>query len=127
MIIINIAAAALIAVMAGLGIGGGGLLVIYLTLVLKTDQLTAQGINLIFFIFSAIASLFIHFKKRRINIVTVAVFALSGIIGSLPGSYLSHNIDVAILQKIFGGLLILSGVTALFKKRAPARTDNRQG
>ncbi len=116
MIIINMAAAALIAVLAGLGIGGGGLLVIYLTLILKTEQLTAQGINLIFFIFSAVASLFIHFKKRNINIRTVTVLAITGIISSILGSYVSHNIDIGILQKIFGGLLILSGALAIFKK-----------
>ena len=116
MIIINMIAAALIAVMAGLGIGGGGLLVIYLTLVLKTDQLTAQGINLIFFIFSAVASLFVHFKKRKLDIRLITLLAVTGIIGSVPGSYISHNIDIKILQVIFGALLIFSGVMALFKK-----------
>lgn len=116
MIIINMAAATLIAVLAGLGIGGGGLLVIYLTLVLKTEQLTAQGINLIFFIFSAIASLFVHFRKRNINIRNVSILALTGIISSVLGSYLSHNMDVGILKNIFGGLLILSGIMALFQK-----------
>ena len=40
----------LIAVLSGLGVGSGGLLVIYLTLVEKVPQLTAQGTNLIFFI-----------------------------------------------------------------------------
>lgn len=117
MIIINMTAAALIACLAGLGIGGGGLLVIYLTLVLKTEQLTAQGINLIFFIFSALASLCIHFKKRRINIRTVALLAITGIAGSVLGSYISHNIEVEILRKIFGGLLIFSGVTVFLGRR----------
>lgn len=117
MIIINMIAAALIAILAGLGVGGGGLLVIYLTLILKTEQLAAQGINLIFFIFSAAASLFIHFRKRNINIRTVIILAVTGIISSILGSYLSHNIDVGILQKIFGGLLILSGVITLFSKK----------
>lgn len=110
-------AAALIAMLAGLGIGGGGLLVIYLTMVLKTDQLTAQGINLIFFIFSAVASLFIHFKKRKLNIRIIAILAITGIVSSLLGSCLSHNINTGLLRSIFGGLLVLSGTIALFKKR----------
>ena len=116
MIIINMIAATLIATLAGLGIGGGGLLVIYLTLVLNTDQLTAQGINLIFFIFSATASLFIHFQKRKINIEAVTIIAVTGITASVLGSYISHNIDTDILRKIFGGLLVASGALALFKK-----------
>ena len=117
MIVVNMIAATLIACMAGLGIGGGGLLVIYLTMVPGTEQLAAQGINLVFFIFSATASLFIHFKKRKINITHVAILAVTGICASVLGSYVSHNIDVDVLRKIFGGLLVVSGILALFKKK----------
>lgn len=117
MIVVNMIAATLIACMAGLGIGGGGLLVIYLTMVLGTEQLTAQGINLLFFIFSAIASLFIHFKKRKLDFRNIAILAIFGICTSILGSYVSHNIDVGILRKIFGGLLVASGILALFKKK----------
>ena len=117
MIAVNIIAAALIAVMAGLGIGGGGLLVIYLTLVLGKDQLSAQGINLCFFIFCSAASLFIHFKKRNINIKQVLILSITGIVTSIIGAYISKTIDTDILRKIFGALLIFSGTCALFSKR----------
>lgn len=116
MIIVHMAAAALIAAMAGLGIGGGGLLVIYLTLVMGIPQLQAQGINLAFFIFSSAASLFIHFKRRKIDIKHVAILAISGICFSLLGSRLSHSIDTALLSKIFGVLLCISGTISLLKK-----------
>ena len=117
MIIVNMLCAALIAVMAGLGIGGGGLLVIYLTSVLSVDQLSAQGINLVFFIFSAIASLFVHFRKRNIDIMQVAMLSVSGICASLLGSRLSHNIKTDTLSVIFGMLLALSGLLTLFKRK----------
>ena len=39
--------------LAAMGVGGGGLLVIYLTLVRATEQISAQGINLFFFLFSS--------------------------------------------------------------------------
>ena len=117
MIAINIIAATLIAAMAGLGIGGGGLLVIYLTLIQGMDQLSAQGINLTFFIFSAIASLFIHFKKRKIDIKQVLVLAITGISTSVIGAHISQNIDVGLLRKLFGALLVLSGALTLFSKK----------
>ena len=41
----------LIATLSGLGIGSGGLLVIYLTLLDGMPQLRAQGVNLVFFSF----------------------------------------------------------------------------
>ncbi len=45
------------ALLAGLGIGGGGLLVIYLVLWTNCEQLSAQGINLLFFLFSSASAM----------------------------------------------------------------------
>ena len=38
------------ALLAGMGVGGGGILIIYLTLFKNLPQATAQGINLLFFV-----------------------------------------------------------------------------
>ena len=40
--------------LAGLGIGGGSLLILWLTVVLGTDPQTARSINLLFFLPAAI-------------------------------------------------------------------------
>ena len=37
-------------ILGSMGLGGGGILIIYLSLFTATEQLKAQGINLIFFI-----------------------------------------------------------------------------
>lgn len=116
MMVLNAIAATLIGCMAGLGIGGGGLLVIYLTLVMSVEQLSAQGINLAFFVFSALASLFVHFKKRNLNIRRILILAVTGIVSSLMGSYVSRNISTELLQKIFGALLVITGLMSLLKK-----------
>ena len=42
----------LLAALSGMGVGGGGLFVIYLSLFTNTPQLTAQGMNLLFFLLS---------------------------------------------------------------------------
>lgn len=117
MIIINMIVSALIAILAGLGVGGGGLLVIYLTLVLDMEQLCAQGINLVFFIFCAASALFIHLKKRNINIRRCLSISIVGIAASIPGMMLSHSLDTHILRKIFGALLIFSGVSVLLRRK----------
>ena len=41
----------LISALMGMGVGGGGLFIIYFTLLLGTPQLTAQGTNLLLFVF----------------------------------------------------------------------------
>ena len=46
-----------------LGLGGGGILVIYLTVFAGVEQFQAQGINLLFFIPSAAIAVFLHWKK----------------------------------------------------------------
>ncbi len=120
MVWLNMAVATLIATLAGLGIGGGGLLVIYMTLVLGTPQLAAQGINLVFFVFSAAASLLVHYKKRNINVKLVTTLAIGGICGSVFGVYLSHTLEPSLIRKCFGVLLIISGMLTLFSK-TPAK------
>ena len=55
----------LCAVLAAMGVGGGGLLVIYLTLVKELPQLYAQGINLLFFLPSALVSLLFKIKLLK--------------------------------------------------------------
>lgn len=51
-------------VMASLGLGGGMVLILYLTLIAGTGQLEAQGINLFFFLPIAAVSLFFHTKNK---------------------------------------------------------------
>lgn len=114
--IVDAAAGFIIASMAGLGIGGGGLLVIYLTLVLKLEQLPAQGLNLLFFVIASGSSLFIHAGKRKLDIKLILIISASGIIGALIGMELSDIIHPELIKKFFGGLLLLSGAVSLFKK-----------
>ena len=64
MIIWNIIASFFAGILGAMGFGGGGVLIIYLTAILNIKQITSQGINLIFFIPSAIIALIIHILKR---------------------------------------------------------------
>ena len=50
----------LLGFLSGLGIGGGSLLVLWLTAVLSMEQRMAQGINLLFFLPAALVSCLFH-------------------------------------------------------------------
>ena len=63
---VTLIAAALAAVLSGLGIGSAGLFVLYLTFVAGYSQPEAQALNLLFFLLSAGASLLLHVRRRRI-------------------------------------------------------------
>ena len=112
----NFVAVLVIAALSGLGVGSGGILVIYLTLVEKMPQLAAQGANLVFFILASLSSLIFNLPKRRIPYGAVALMAVLGIGGSFFGTYLARIIPSAALGKIFGGMLVASGLLALKKK-----------
>ena len=116
-IFLDAAAAFAVGTLAGIGVGGGGLLVIYLVLFRHINQIEAQGINLAFFVLSAAASLPIHLKKRRFSWFTVITLSASGLIGAWIGSSLAKICPPDIVRKCFGGLLIFSGLLELFSKK----------
>lgn len=105
------------AVLAGLGIGGGGLLVIYLVFVRDMPQLEAQGINLIFFVISSCAAMTVHLKKRRLPFLFIAICAGAGLFGAAIGNRAAQELSQGQIRMLFGILLVVSGTLALFKRK----------
>jgi len=116
MYVLDIIASFAIAVLSGMGIGSGGLLVIYLTLVSSTPQLAAQGINLLFFLFSTGAAMTVHLSRRKIYFNAVLLMASVGVLGALFGSFTAGILPTGLIKKLFGAMLMISGTVALFKK-----------
>ncbi|MBQ3100096.1 MAG: sulfite exporter TauE/SafE family protein [Clostridia bacterium] len=110
---IDLGAAFAVAVLCGMGVGGGGLLVIYLTLCRSVPQLEAQGINLVFFIASASASMIVN-RRRVSELKKAAVIGSFGAIGSLLGSRLAHSVDVSAVRCSFGVLLLVGAALVFF-------------
>lgn len=118
MVLIDIVASFLIALLAGLGVGGGGLLVIYLSLARNVEQLKAQGINLIFFIICASAALIYNIRKRSLEPKKLLAIAVSGVVFAVIGSYVAAFIDTFVIRKCFGGLMCVSGIIAFIRSFA---------
>ena len=106
----DVIAGILIAALAGMGIGGGGLLVLYLVFIKGMGQLEAQGLNLIFFIFASGASLIYHGRKRKIKWKVAAMLMLFGSFGAWLGAVTASKLDESVVRTIFGWLLIISGL-----------------
>lgn len=118
MTFVDILAALLIAILSGMGIGSGGLLVLYLTMFRNTPQITAQGINLLFFIFASAASLCIHLTRRRIPLLPVLLLTASGLIGSLLGTRLALVLPGEWVSRLFGIFLLAAGTVTLLREKA---------
>ena len=115
--IADIIAGFLSGIIGAMGFGGGGILILYLTLYRNIPQLNAQGINLIFFIPSAIVALIIHIKNGLIKTKEILPFIIAALPGVALGLYLTTVISSKILADIFGALLILMGIKEFFSKK----------
>lgn len=103
----------LIALVSGMGLGGGGLFAVYLSVFTETPQLSVQGFNLLFFIFCAGASVTVQLFGRKINLFAVLIMTLTGMAGALLGTLLAGVVPEEYLRKIFGIMLISTGIIAL--------------
>lgn len=102
------------AVLSALGMGGGGILLVYLTAYLGMEQQTAQGLNLIFFVPVAVVALCIHAKNKLIRWKIALPCVLVGLVGVWLGAKLAMSLDSQLLGKLFGGFLLLIGLRELF-------------
>ena len=115
-------AALVAAILSGLGIGSAGLFVLYLTLIAGYSQPEAQALNLMFFILSAGAALLLHVRERKIPWRVVLFLIACAIPGALVGSFLVRALNATIIRKLFGGMLVVTGIpTLLSRKRKRTR------
>ena len=116
-------AAFLSAILSGLGVGSAGIFVLYLTLIAGFPQPEAQALNLLFFLLSAGAALLLHIREHRIPLRVVLFLAACAVPGALIGSYLVRVLDPTLIRKLFGGMLVVTGLPVLLGK---AKTPRRQ-
>ena len=103
--------------LSALGLGGGGVLVLYLTLVLGLDQAKVGGINLLFFLPAALVAVCIHLRQGRIDWRTALRCLPFGVAAALLGSWLAAFLDSAWLSKGFAVLILVMGVRELMGKK----------
>ena len=98
----------------GTGIGGGTLLMVWMTGVAALPQQTAQGINLLYFLPSAACALLFHIRNRLIRWDIVLPAALGGCVTAAIAAWIATGLDVSLLRRLFGGFLLLTGLRELF-------------
>ena len=116
-LIIPSAVAFIIAILSGLGIGSGGLFLIWLSSVVGVDPLTARGMNLLFFVFSASAALVINIKDKKILPKDLILPTIPALLGALVGLRIGGAMNAELLRRIFGIILVFSGARAFVGKR----------
>lgn len=96
--------------LGAMGLGGGSVLIIYLTVFGNVKQLAAGGTNLLFFIPIALIAVIIYAKNKQIKWKTVVPVMIGGALGALIGIISAAVMGDTKLSKIFGIFLIVIGV-----------------
>lgn len=104
-------------IISGMGIGGGTILIPALLFLTELNQQQAQGVNLIYFIPTAITALITHQKKGNLDWKTAKPLALMGLAGAAAGAFLAVSLESQFLRKCFGGFLFLMGLSEVCKKK----------
>ena len=98
---------------SGMGMGGGTILILILTLFLNIDQHVAQATNLIFFVPTAISATVMNYKHKIIDIRTAIFIGGYGVVGALIGSNIANSLNSNILKKIFGIFLMIIAINEI--------------
>lgn len=97
-------------IVGGMGMGGGTVLILLLSIFLNIEQHIAQSTNVIFFVPTAIAAIIVSLKNKNICLKMAVPICLWGMIGAFIGAYVSTHMNMGMLKRCFGGFLILIAI-----------------
>ena len=104
------------AAIASMGIGGGAVLLLFLTVFSDIPLATAQGINLLFFLPIGAVALLFHQKSGLLQIKKGVVCGLWGLPGVFLGVWIASRMESFVLSKLFAIFLFYLGLKTFFSK-----------
>lgn len=107
--------------LSGLGVGGGSLLILWLTLAIGTEHEVARRINLLFFIPSALVASLFRWKQGTLDLKHLIPAILFGCVSAACFSWFGRVMDTELLKKLFGILLLLTGLREMFYRPRKAK------
>lgn len=111
---VSLIVGAILGFFTGLGTGGGSLLVLWLTLVLGMDSVSARTVNLMFFLPAALIATLLRLRKRCIPWKKIILPIIAGSASAGLFAMIGSHLDTSVLEKPFGLLLIVMGLRELF-------------
>lgn len=99
--------------LSGLGVGGGSLLMLWLTLIAEIPQSEARVMNLMFFVPCALIASIFHWKQSKADWVLILWAVAGGLAGALAGNLLHSHLELDLLKKGLGLLFLVCGAREL--------------
>ena len=101
-------------ILSAWGVGGGTLLLVCMTLFLGVEHRTAQAVNLLFFLPTAVSALVCHWKNGYLDKPTLKAAVPPAAVLALAGAWAATALDVELLRRPFGVYLLLSGASLIW-------------
>jgi len=98
-----------------LGIGGGLLVVPIMTFAIGMLIHLATATSMFTMIFTSISGVTQHYQANHINFESALLLALGAIFGAQVGAYASKRISGKNLRRVFGIVVIISGINMIMK------------
>ena len=114
-------------IISGMGIGGGAILIPVLLWSGELTQQQAQGVNLLYFLPTALMALRVHHKEGNLALDVSKKLILPGLIGALCGALLAVWLKGELLRKLFGGFLFLMGLREIHLYRTMKQEEKKNG
>ena len=102
-------------IVTGLGMGGGTILILLLSLFMNMEQHIAQATNLIFFIPTSLSAILINLKQKNVDKKLAITISFYGIIGAVVGAKISENISSQKLRKYFAIFILIIAIHEVYK------------
>jgi uncharacterized membrane protein YfcA len=112
-----------------MGLGGGVIMVPYMTIVMGLDIKEAVPISMIAIVVGTLSASRSYLQKSMVDKELAVIIAVFMVIGSVTGSLVSELVSSAALQLMFSIVTIYAGIMMLIKKNEGKhliRHENRQ-
>ena len=113
-LIVSILTGSILGLLTGLGIGGGSLLILYLTVFKGMEPAQARGISLLFFFPAAVLSAARNHRKIPVRQILPAI--IGGTLSAVLFSLLAGKTNPVYFKKGLGLLFLFLGGRELFYK-----------
>ena len=119
--LISLTIAIMLGFLAGMGVGGGSLLLLWLTQVVLVPQPQARILNLLFYLPAALVSTLFQKKRQGFRKDITLPALLAGCVAAFCFTILSKYLDISMLKKVLGGILVLTGIREILYRPRNAR------
>ena len=106
------------------GVGGGVVMVPAMTELMGLAQSVAQGTSLVAILFTSVSGTIVNVRNRRADLRSAAVIGIAGVFSVRLGSSLALSLDQVVLRRLFGILVLVSGVRMMVRLARSDRQPN---